>query len=78
MESRVVCLVGAKAICRAVGQNPKNIVWLKKELGLPAFKVDGRGSWLARVEDLTDWTARMRARSDDNSFQSTPGSGDKS
>ncbi|MFW6177375.1 MAG: DNA-binding protein [Desulfohalobiaceae bacterium] len=49
-----ICYIGAKEICRAIGENPKRIVELVEEHGLPAQK--GRsGTWRALLSDLEQW-----------------------
>ncbi|MBN2140412.1 MAG: DNA-binding protein [Desulfovibrionaceae bacterium] len=58
-----VCYRGAKAICRAVGENPKEIVRLVRDKGLPAWKRENRGMWRALPEDLKQW---MRGQRDVN------------
>ncbi len=60
MES--ICLRGAKAICEAVGENPKDIVRLVGVLGLPAWKRENKGPWRALPEDLHRWLQRLRDR----------------
>lgn len=59
---RSICLRGAKAICTAVGENPKEIVRLVREKGLPAWKRENRGTWRALPEDLSDWLREERNR----------------
>ncbi|MGE4503817.1 MAG: DNA-binding protein [Desulfovibrionaceae bacterium] len=61
MDSRI-CLRGAKAICEAVGENPKEIVRLVEGQGLPAWKRDNKGAWRALPEDLRQWLCTMRDR----------------
>lgn len=58
-----ICYKGAKAICEAVGENPKEIVKLVDEHELPAWKRDGRGAWRALPEDLELWIKRQRDQS---------------
>ncbi|WP_022662130.1 hypothetical protein [Paucidesulfovibrio longus] len=57
-----ICIKGAKAICSAVGENPKEIVRLVREKGLPAWKRENRGSWRALPEDLSRWMRDQRNR----------------
>ncbi|MDD4732394.1 MAG: DNA-binding protein [Desulfovibrio sp.] len=57
-----ICLKGAKAICMAVGENPKEIVRLVREQGLPAWKRENRGVWRALPEDLVSWMRVQRNR----------------
>lgn len=57
-----ICLCGAKAICDAVGENPKEIVKLVQEYSLPAWKRGGKGTWRALPEDLIQWMRDMRNR----------------
>ena len=45
-----ICLKGAKDICEAVGENPRNITELVRDKGLPAWKRDDKGSWRALPE----------------------------
>lgn len=55
-----ICIKGARAICEAVGENPKQIVRLVAELGLPAWRRGGTGSWRALPEDLKRWVHVQR------------------
>jgi hypothetical protein len=57
-----ICIRGARAICQAVGENPKHIVRLVKEHGLPAWRREGTGSWRALPEDLKGWMLIQRNR----------------
>lgn len=56
------CLKGAKEICEAVGENPKNIHELVKDHGLPAWKRGRRGTWRALPDDLRRWIREQRDR----------------
>lgn len=58
MES--ICLRGAKSICAAVGENPKDMASLVAKHGLPAWKRNNRGSWRALPEDLKRWLENIR------------------
>ena len=55
-----ICIKGARAICEAVGENPKQIVRLVAELALPAWRRAGSGSWRALPEDLKRWVLTQR------------------
>lgn len=55
-----LAIKGAAEICKAVGQNSKEIKRLVDEKGLPAFKVDNRGSWIALPDDLAKWLRAQR------------------
>ena len=55
-----MCLKGAKAICEAVGENPKHIMELVRDFGLPAWKRDVRGTWRALPDDLHLWLREQR------------------
>ncbi|AMK10286.1 MAG: helix-turn-helix domain-containing protein [Pseudodesulfovibrio sp.] len=57
-----ICLKGAKEICEAVGENPRNITDLVRDKGLPAWKRDDKGSWRALPEDLQRWIREQRDR----------------
>jgi len=57
-----ICLKGARAICLAVGENPKHILRLVTREGLPAWRRDGTGSWRALPEDLKVWMLAQRNR----------------
>ncbi|QGY39657.1 DNA-binding protein [Pseudodesulfovibrio cashew] len=56
------CLKGAREICDAVGENPKNIHDLVKEHGLPAWKRGAKGTWRALPDDLRRWIREQRDR----------------
>lgn len=56
------CLKGAKDICVAVGENPKNMHELVNDHGLPAWKRDVNGTWRALPEDLRRWIREQRDR----------------
>ncbi len=56
------CLKGAKDICDAVGENPKNINDLVKTHGLPAWKRETKGTWRALPDDLRQWLRDQRDR----------------
>lgn len=56
------CLKGAKDICDAVGENPKNINELVRVHGLPAWKRDAKGTWRALPDDLRNWIRQQRDR----------------
>ena len=57
-----ICYKGAKEICEAVGENPKEMVKLVEKHDLPAWKRDNRGSWRALPEDLERWIRHQRDR----------------
>ncbi|WP_319469580.1 DNA-binding protein [uncultured Pseudodesulfovibrio sp.] len=54
------CLKGARNICEAVGENPKNMHELVKDYGLPAWKREIRGTWRALPDDLKRWLREQR------------------
>lgn len=56
------CLKGARDICDAVGENPKNINELVKLHGLPAWKRETKGTWRALPDDLKQWLRDQRDR----------------
>ncbi len=62
MEVNDVALVyiGAKTIGSAVGVNWKNIRHYIDEKGLPAFRIDGSGPWVALRSDLVSWVEQQR------------------
>jgi len=55
-------LKGARDICSAVGENPKNTNELVKDFGLPAWKRDTKGTWRALPSDLRRWIREQRDR----------------
>ena len=57
-----ICLKGAREICEAVGENPRNIIELVHERGLPAWKREDKGAWRALPEDLRRWIREQRDR----------------
>ena len=58
METIVVS--GAKAIGGAVGVSWQALPWYIREKGLPAWRIDGKGPYLALPDDLREWARRMR------------------
>lgn len=64
-----ICLKGAKAICEAVGENPKEMMSLVRKEGLPAWKRAGRGGWRALPDDLQEWVRKQRDRNIDQSWK---------
>lgn len=58
----LLCLRGAHDICAAVGENPKHILRLVREQGLPAWRRGGKGAWRALPDDLKCWLAAQRDR----------------
>ena len=51
---------GAKEICGAVGVPWKDIGMFVANEGLPAWKINGRGTWLALRKDLEEWLRQQR------------------
>lgn len=51
---------GSKEICEAVGLDYKGMAKHVKDLGLPAFKIEGQKAWLACPEDLQRWIREQR------------------
>lgn len=51
---------GAKEICEAAGVNWKEINYFVSKKGLPAFKIDGKGLWIALPSDLKEWILEQR------------------
>lgn len=60
MELDRLVFKGAREICGAVGVNWKEIAHFVEKKGLPAFKIDGKGSWIARPDDLETWILKQR------------------
>ncbi len=60
MNESSIVRVGAKAIAGTVGVSWKNLKHYIDEKGLPAFRVDGAGPWVALVEDLETWIREQR------------------
>ena len=58
MEKIVVS--GTRAIGEAVGINWQKLTWYIENKGLPAWRIDGKGNWMALPEDLRTWAAKMR------------------
>jgi hypothetical protein len=59
MEIKLV-FKGAKEICAAVGINWKEMAYYVSKKNLPAFKIDGKGAWIARPSDLETWVEKQR------------------
>jgi hypothetical protein len=57
-----ICIRGAKDICAAIGENPKEMLRLVEEHDLPAWRRDGKGAWRALPDDLRNWLAMQRDR----------------
>ena len=51
---------GAREICGAVGVPWKELARFVAEKGLPAWRIDGRGMWLALHDDLGEWIKQQR------------------
>ena len=60
MEITPIVYRGAKEICRAVGINFQDINHFVKNKGLPAFKIDGHGTWIALPTDLQTWIEKQK------------------
>lgn len=54
--------IGAEAIARAVGIDPRQIELCVRKYELPAWKHNARGKWTALPEDLELWVNKMRKR----------------
>lgn len=59
-QATQLALRGAKEIGRAAGVSWREVPRMVKENGLPAFKIDGKGGWLALAEDLECWLREQR------------------
>lgn len=57
-----IVLKGAKAICGAVNENPKQIASLVKQEGLPAWRRSQNDSWRARPEALKTWAVEQQQK----------------
>lgn len=64
MEEQVQSPVlrGAEAIARVAKVNRDEIPRLVREERFPAYKRDGIGPWLCRVEDIDAWHMAQRDR----------------
>lgn len=60
MVIRPIVYRGAKEICGAVGVPWKEIGHYVRDKGLPAFKINGSGTWIALPEDLQEWVREQR------------------
>jgi len=60
MVNRPIVYRGAKEICGAVGVPWKEISHYVREHQLPAFKINGSGTWVAVPEDLSTWVIAQR------------------
>jgi hypothetical protein len=56
--SEAILLKGAKAICRVVGRDWRQMANLVRVERLPAWRESKNGMWFARREDLEAWAAR--------------------
>ena len=56
----VLCYKGAKAICDAIGENPRELASLVNKWRLPAWRRHERGTWRALPEDLMLWLRHQR------------------
>ena len=57
---KLIVYRGAKEICAAVGIPWKELNLFVKKDKLPAFKLNGRGPWLALPDDLERWMQKQR------------------
>lgn len=55
-----IVISGAKEIGKAAGVSWQTLSWYVREKGLPAWKIGGKGNWLAIPDDLREWARRMR------------------
>lgn len=60
---------GAKEICNVVGIPWKDIGHFIQHEGLPAWKINGRGTWLALHDDLAEWLRTQRDRAVERSMR---------
>ena len=60
VNTNSIAIVGAKAIGAAVGVSWKNLRYFVEEKGLPAFRIDNTGRWVALPEDLSRWLVQQR------------------
>lgn len=51
---------GSKNISEQVGINSKQFTYYVKEMGLPAFRIEGSTVWLALYTDLEKWVVSQR------------------
>ena len=56
----VFCLKGATEICDYVKEDPRQIIELVRQEGLPAFRRGPNGCWRALNVDLENWMVQQR------------------
>jgi hypothetical protein len=55
-----IVISGAKEIGKAAGVSWQTLPWYVKNKGLPAWRIDGKGPYLALPDDLREWVRKMR------------------
>jgi len=63
-----LCYRGTVEISNAVGINHKNFRHFVKCKGLPAFRIEGKGNYIALAEDLEKWLKSERDKHLSSSF----------
>lgn len=60
MDGDKFVLRGTREISLYVGINYKNFCYFVDNKKLPAFKIDGKGNWIALKTDLVGWVETQR------------------
>jgi hypothetical protein len=55
-----IVISGAEEIGKAVGVSWKMLPWYIRHKGLPAWRIDGKGKYMALPDDLREWILKMR------------------
>jgi hypothetical protein len=57
-----LCRRGVAEISAAVGINSKRFAFYVQKKGLPAFKYEAAGTWIALDDDLAGWILEQKAK----------------
>lgn len=60
VKIRPIVYKGAREICGAVGVPWKDIGYFIKHKGMPAFRIDNKGLYIALPDDMRKWAEQMR------------------
>ena len=61
-QDKHIVIVGRKAICRAIGYNPREMHRLVEKDGLPAWQEGQNMKWRAICSELESWLKKRRKK----------------